>query len=196
MEVPVFYVTSEGQTARIAERIVSILRERGLESASVNLRSEDAKPPSWERVKGAVLGASLHYTRYQREARRFVRHHRDELASRPSMFFSVSLSAASEQKSEVEAALGLAKKFCDRTGWQPDQLESFAGALAYTQYGWLTRFFMKRIAAAEGGPTDTSRDHELTDWSDVERAANEFADRVLGVGRAGGQGEAELTRSR
>jgi menaquinone-dependent protoporphyrinogen oxidase len=40
----------------------------------------------------------------------------------------------------------------------------FAGKLAYTQYGVLTRWLMRRIAAREGGPTDTSRDHDLTDW--------------------------------
>jgi menaquinone-dependent protoporphyrinogen oxidase len=34
---------------------------------------------------------------------------------------------------------------------------------------------MKRIARAEGGPTDTSRDHELTNWEDVDEFAERFA---------------------
>ena len=34
---------------------------------------------------------------------------------------------------------------------------------------------MKRIARKEGAPTDTSRDYELTDWTEVERLAREFA---------------------
>ena len=36
--------------------------------------------------------------------------------------------------------------------------------LLYTQYNVLIRFVMKRIAKHAGGATDTSRDHEYTDW--------------------------------
>jgi menaquinone-dependent protoporphyrinogen oxidase len=38
---------------------------------------------------------------------------------------------------------------------------------------------MKRIARKEGGPTDESRDHDLTDWSEVSRFAHEMADELL-----------------
>jgi menaquinone-dependent protoporphyrinogen oxidase len=34
---------------------------------------------------------------------------------------------------------------------------------------------MKRIARKEGGPTDTSRDYEYTDWEAVDRFADAFA---------------------
>ena len=57
-----------------------------------------------------------------------------------------------------------------------------AGALAYTRYGFLTRFFMRRIAKKEGGPTDTSRDHELTDWGMVARFANGMGDALAQPG--------------
>jgi menaquinone-dependent protoporphyrinogen oxidase len=33
---------------------------------------------------------------------------------------------------------------------------------------------MKWISKREGGSTDTSRDHEYTDWVSVERFAEEF----------------------
>ncbi len=46
-------------------------------------------------------------------------------------------------------------------------MEMIAGALRYTQYNWLTRFFMKRIVAKAAGDTDTSRDHKYTDWLQV-----------------------------
>ena len=53
----------------------------------------------------------------------------------------------------------------------------FPGKLAYTQYGFVKRWFMRRIAEREGGPTDTSRDHDLTDWPAVrEFALNVAAD--------------------
>ncbi len=34
---------------------------------------------------------------------------------------------------------------------------------------------MKRISKAEGGPTDTSHDYEMTDWVKLDRFADEIA---------------------
>ena len=39
---------------------------------------------------------------------------------------------------------------------------------------WITRFMMKRLSRAHGHPTDTSHDHELTDWTAVAA----FADKI------------------
>ena len=47
-----------------------------------------------------------------------------------------------------------------------------AGRLAYTQYGLLMRFIMKRIARQHGAPTDTTRDYEFTNWDEVARLAD------------------------
>jgi menaquinone-dependent protoporphyrinogen oxidase len=58
-----------------------------------------------------------------------------------------------------------------RTGWRPERVELFAGALPYTKYDFVTRFFMRHIVAKEGGDVDTSRDYEYTDWRAVERFA-------------------------
>jgi menaquinone-dependent protoporphyrinogen oxidase len=55
---------------------------------------------------------------------------------------------------------------------------SVAGRLAYREYNVLVRFLIKRIAKKEGGPTDTSRDHELTDWDAVDRLGREMADAI------------------
>ena len=62
----------------------------------------------------------------------------------------------------------LVQQFIDATGLDPEMVGLFAGALAYTRYGWLKRAVMKRIVASEGGNTDTSRDHEYTDWDAVD----------------------------
>jgi len=37
---------------------------------------------------------------------------------------------------------------------------------------------MKHIASKEGGATDTSRDHEYTNWAEVDQFAVEFAREV------------------
>jgi menaquinone-dependent protoporphyrinogen oxidase len=174
-EVPVFFATSEGQTRRIAERLVSLLRDRGFDSRAIDVAGPDAAGIDWTRVRGALVGASLHAGTHQKAADRFVRAHRADLNAIASAFFSVSLSAASANQAEVEAAGRLARAFPEARGWTPAIIESVAGRLAYREYGFFIRFVMKRIARKEGAPTDTSRDYDLTDWEQVDRLARRFA---------------------
>ena len=179
VRVPVLYATTEGQTGRIAERIAATLRDRGLSSAAFDVASTEAGSIDWKRLEGVVLGASLYKGKYQPRAVEFARAHRDDLNALPSAFFGVSLSAASKNSEEVEAARRLAESFAETAGWRPFRIESIAGTLAYTRYGFIIRFIMRRIARKEGAPTDTSRDYELTDWTEVARFAHEVADAVV-----------------
>ena len=50
--------------------------------------------------------------------------------------------------------------------------------MAYRKYNPFLRWFMKRASKAAGGPTETSRDYEMTDWSQVERFVEGFAETV------------------
>ena len=50
--------------------------------------------------------------------------------------------------------------------------------MRYTHYGWLKRLMMKRIVGKAGGSTDTTRDHEYTDWNDLRNFAREFTKRL------------------
>lgn len=77
-------------------------------------------------------------------------------------------------------AAGNVDEFVEKTGWQPDRVGLFGGALRYSQYGFLTRLAMKRIAREEGGSTDTSRDHEYTDRAEVAAFARDVAAFVEG----------------
>lgn len=174
-DVPVFYATSEGQTRRIAERIADRVRAHGLDSRAIAILSDEAARVDWTRVRGACIGASLHMGKHQKEAIAFARRHREALDMVPSLFVSVSLAAASTHANEVQEAQKIAEQFATHTGWQPSQVASVAGRLAYTQYNWLERFMMRRIARKEGGSGDTSRDHEYTDWAAVERYADQLA---------------------
>jgi menaquinone-dependent protoporphyrinogen oxidase len=119
-----------------------------------------------------VVGASLHGGRHQRAAAAFARRHAGELNARPSVFFSVSLSANSPLAAEREEASTIAAQLPARAGWRAREVTCVAGRLAYTKYGPFTRVIMKRIARQHGAPTDTTRDYEFTNWNDVARLAN------------------------
>jgi menaquinone-dependent protoporphyrinogen oxidase len=170
-EVPVFYATSEGQTRLIAQTLASELRARGVESEALDIQSAAAERFDWQRARLVVIGASVHVGRHQRQAAAFVKRHLEQLGERPAVFMSVSLAIASALPNEVEAARRIAQAFPTELGWRPVRTVCIAGRLAFTQYGWLTRFMMRRIAAKAGGPTDTRRDHEMTNWDEVRHLA-------------------------
>ena len=59
--------------------------------------------------------------------------------------------------------------FCDESGWIPERTERVAGCLQYREYDVFTRLLMRVIAHRHGGSTDTSHDHDLTDYEQVDR---------------------------
>jgi menaquinone-dependent protoporphyrinogen oxidase len=176
--VPVFYATTEGQTRRIAQRLAAGLHAHGLDSAPVDLEQSEEAGIDWSAVHGAIVGASIHIGKHQAAAVRFATRHARQLGACPSAFFSVSMSEASKNPRDVTAARALAHGFVDRAQWKPDFVISLAGALVYSKYGWLTRLVMRWISRREGGPTDTSRDYEFTDWAAVDRLAAQLAERI------------------
>jgi menaquinone-dependent protoporphyrinogen oxidase len=172
-EVPVFYATGEGQTRRIAEHLAERIRNAGFRSSAIDLASHRAALFDWTEVRAVLLGASIHRSKHQAVAGAYVEAHRDQFNRRPSGFFSVSLAAASKNAAELAAASELAHAFPAKARWTPRWIVSLAGRLAYTKYGFFKRLLMRRIAASEGASTDTSRDHEYTDWQAVDRLADD-----------------------
>jgi menaquinone-dependent protoporphyrinogen oxidase len=63
----------------------------------------------------------------------------------------------------------------EESGWRPARVGPCGGALLYTQYGFLKRHLMKKIASDKGSPdTDTSRDYVYTEWDGVRRFTEDF----------------------
>lgn len=190
--IAVVYATREGQAERIAERVAEGLRRRGLE-AKVSNAGEARDRLDLDACSAAVLAASVHAGTHEREMVDFVKRHRERLQSMPNAFLSVTLSEAGVERKDAspeEHARFVAdvKKVTDRfvadTGWRPEHLVPVAGALLYTRYNFLVRLVMKRIARACGGSTDTSRDHDYTDWKALDEFVGAFAEEVKGRARA------------
>jgi menaquinone-dependent protoporphyrinogen oxidase len=183
--VAVLYATREGQTRKIAERVAGHLAEIGYESKTLNVGDDDAiETLDLNDYSGAILAASVHAGEHGREMIRFVKAHVTDLNRIPNCFISVTLTQASVDmpqgsQRDHEIALAAVKQVMDtffiETGWTPHQAHGVAGALFYTKYNPLVRMVLKRIAKKAGGATDTSRDHEYTDWAALERIVENFA---------------------
>ncbi len=174
----VVYATREGHTRTVAEHVAATLRARG---RAVDVLDAAHVPPEGLELAGrpgVVLAASVHLGRHEREMVAFVKAHREELDRVPTAFLSVSLSEAGVENRAApfdararaaEDVRRLVDEFCHETGLHPSRVWPVAGALMYRRYGVFTRLVMKTIARRAGADTDTSRDHELTDWAALDR---------------------------
>jgi menaquinone-dependent protoporphyrinogen oxidase len=120
-----------------------------------------------------VLGSRIEVGRYAPSLAAYVRDHRAALGEIPTALFSVSMAAASTDKGPDPE--GYLAKICSELGWEPTRRIAIAGGLKYRAYGLITRFVMKMISRRTGRTTDTSKDHEFTDWEVVRRFAGEIA---------------------
>jgi menaquinone-dependent protoporphyrinogen oxidase len=179
----VAYATREGQTEKIARRIASVLHVEGHRVELVDT-DRTSQPLDLRRFAAVFVGAPIRSGGYLRSIVRFAQEGRDALMRIPSAFFSVGLAVASRTSDGHAQTLGVVERFISQTGWRPRRVELIAGALPYSKYNFLLRFVMKRISAHEGGDTDTSRDHEYTDWKAVDRFALEFIAEALDASSA------------
>ncbi|MGH8867037.1 MAG: flavodoxin domain-containing protein [Actinomycetes bacterium] len=176
----VVFHTAEGHTAQIADRVADVLRAGG---AIVDVRSAEGRP-SASGYAGVVLGDSIHMGHHSKALRRYALAEQPVLAAMPTALFQVSLSSANDDPGHREDAEGYLRVFVEETGISPSAVGLFAGALAYTRYGWVKRRMLRSIARRAGLDTDVRHDHVYTDWDAVDRFAEDVLAQVQGATRA------------
>jgi menaquinone-dependent protoporphyrinogen oxidase len=169
----VAYATTEGQTAKIATFIAERLRIRGHRVELVDVATPAAQAATGL-YQAALIGGSVHQHKHQEALVHFAKSNQAWLAAMPVALFSVSLAAALDDMDGRLEARRLLDGFVAETGLRPWVVRCVAGALKYTQYDYFKRLVMRLIAKQRGGSTDTSQDHEYTDWDDVEAFVDEF----------------------
>ena len=170
----IVYGTGEGQTEKVASQIAEHIEKRGHDATTHDIedRTADVSLAAFDAV---LVGSSIHVGKHHRRIRDFVTENRDELLAHPTAFFQLSLSSAVDDAERRAEAAGYVDSLLEEVDWHPDRIGLFGGALRYSKYGFLKRLMMKRIAREATGDVDTSRDHEYTDWGEVEAFANDFA---------------------
>lgn len=164
------FSSHHGQTEKIAGRIGEHLRAMGHEVDLANFEAKTAAPPPQD-YDVVVLGTRIEFGKSAPSFGEYVRRHRAALSEIPTALFAVSMAASSPGPDPD----GYLAKICRELAWEPAQRIAIAGALKYRAYGFVIRLVMKLISQRAGRSTDTSRDHEFTNWEVVRSYANEIA---------------------
>ena len=165
MKLLIVYGSTEGQTRKICEFLRDKAQGSGHEVSIIDSTGADLHPEGFDAV---IVGASVHANKYQTSIKHYVTKHAEQLNELPGVFVSVSLTAAHDEPESWKELNKITENFLSETGWTPSFIEQVAGALRYTEYNFFKKFIMRLIAQKQGESTDTSRDHEYTDWDQVE----------------------------
>lgn len=167
------YATREGQTAKVARRIAAQLRDAGEDVTLLDAEDSTATAQlDLDRFDRLVFGASMHAGGLEKELVQFINGHRERIRSTSRFLFVVLLSAAAKDAAIREQWLADARrKIGEQLDVTFDDIEMIAGALRYSKYPLPLKWLMRRIARQAGEDTDTGRDYEYTDWSQVARYA-------------------------
>jgi menaquinone-dependent protoporphyrinogen oxidase len=203
--VAVFYATKEGHTKEIAELVTIDLRKAGFDVDLHDVRL--AFPFDMKLYSAAVLAASVHGEKHEKEMIQFVKNHRAELERMPTAFLSVTLSEVGAEKKDATPAEHIQfvadvnkmlDRFFEETEWRPTYVKPVAGALSYSKYNFFIRFIMRRIARKQGAGTDVSRDYDYTNWIELDKFVEDLAARIrlaAGPPSPSGKGTNSQTRT-
>jgi len=167
MNILILFGSTEGQTRKIVMYVRDHLEQSGHKVRFIEASDDiDVDISTFDRI---IIAASLHVGDYQPSVVGFATAHHAALNLMDASFLSVSLAAAGKDAEDTEGLARCVARFEEETGWYPTRTEHVAGAFRFTRYDLMKRWAMKYIAWKKGQSTDTSRDHELTDWAALAR---------------------------
>ena len=173
MKVLIVYGSTEGQTQKICLFALQHLSKAG---HSVALCPADAANglASLE-FDAVVLAASVHAGRYQAPLVEFAKAQSAELNKLKSLFLSVSLAAAGDEKEDWEGLARIVDGLTSETGWTPDRVEHIAGAFRFSDYDFFKYWAMRWIESQKEPSATPGEDREYTDWPALEEILDDWA---------------------
>ena len=154
---------------KVAARIAAAAAgRRGDASSSCDVGARRPRRPRPTTTRWSSAAPSTR-GKHQREIVDWATAHHAALNALPSAFFTVCLTAAEDTPESRAATTTYLDDFLQATGWTPATTATFAGALQYREYDFMTRLLMRLLMRKGGRPTDASRDYDYTDWGAVEQ---------------------------
>lgn len=183
----VCYGIGEGQPELVADRVVEVLEARGHEASSVDASVFPANVVL-DGFDAIVVGTAGRGVPPGPDVRRVVETNHAALGACPTAHFQVSPASEGDDRRTDDARS--VERFLTATGWDPDRIAVFGGALGFAKYGFLDRLAVERLAGDASGEADASGDYEYDDWGVVEDFAADFATFVEGRRGRPGPGDA------
>lgn len=170
MKTVILYLTRDGQTKKIAERLQAQIPQCQL----ISLRDQAVvSATNFADFDQIMIGASIRYGHFDPLLEEFIAQHFELLNAKRSAFFSVNLTARKANRNTPETNV-YTRKLLGRIQWQPNFVEVFAGALFYPRYNWFDRTMIRFIMKITKGDTDISKEYEYTNWQQVDQFAQHF----------------------
>lgn len=166
MKTLILYLTRDGQTQKIAEKISTEMHGESHDITVLSLRENRFSATQLAEFDCIIVGASIRYGHFDPLLEQFIGQHASLLNQKKSAFFSVNLTARKANRNTPETNT-YTRKLLARIAWQPNVVEVFAGALRYPRYRWFDRVMIRFIMKITGGDTDTRYEYEYTDWEQV-----------------------------
>lgn len=172
MKILIVYATTEGQTRKVARFVFDRLADAG--HAVELVPASDAKGRDGSGFAAAVVAGSVHAGRYQKELVDWARDSAPGLRPLPTMFLSVSLTAAGEDAEDWKGLRACVERFSEETGWTPTRVEHVAGAFRFSEYDFFKSWAMRWIAAQKDESVKPGQDKEYTDWEALGRLLGDW----------------------
>lgn len=166
VNILIAYGSTEGQTKKIAETIASEIDAMGHETVLFDTarKQKDLEPEKFDKI---ILAGSVHQKDYQEGLKLFISANSDILATKPTLFISVSLASAFEDRQEE--AGDYVSSLSTRLNWKPTDILLVAGAIKYDEYDYFKEQIIKHIALRGQSVDIEDGEHEFTDWSDLSK---------------------------
>jgi menaquinone-dependent protoporphyrinogen oxidase len=172
MRILIVYATTEGQTRKVARHVLDRLAGAG--HAVELIAAEEARGLDAAGCDAAVVAGSVHGGRYQKELVAWAKAEAPQLARVPTLFLSISLTAADKDPQEWDGLRGCVARFADETGWTPGRVEHVAGAFRFSEYDFFKSWAMRWIASQRDETVTASEDREYTDWAALETVLEDW----------------------
>ena len=166
----IIYSSKDGHTKIICERIMNFINER---NNTKIISIEEANKINLSEFTKIIVGASIRYGKHSNDLYKFIKLNKNILDQKESIFFSVNVVARKSEKNTPDTNPYI-RKFIKISKWRPKKIGVFAGKVDYPKYGFFDKYIIKFIMFITGGPTDTSKSYEFTDWSKVDDFAKEL----------------------
>ena len=166
----IVYSSTDGHTKTICQQIANYLNDGSIVKL---LPLDEATKLDLTEFNTIILGASIRYGKHSNELYKFIELNKKILEEKESIFFSVNVVARKLEKNTIETNPYI-KKFLKISKWTPKKIGVFAGKVDYPNYNFFDKHIIKFIMFITGGPTDTTKSYEFTDWSKVDDFAKEL----------------------